>query len=196
MPKTGPKNKNLLVPEEIVMNQIYHIRDQKVMLDFHLALLYEVETRALKQAVKRKQQRFPEDFMFQLSKDEWRELITICDNLPNGVKYSPATPFAFTEQGVAMLSSILNSDRAVAVNIQIMRVFTRIRQMLTDNTALRLEIAEVKNAIEKISRKQDGQDKNIELIFEYIDRLQEKIEAPTPLERKQIGYKIAGSQQS
>lgn len=71
--------------------------------------------------------------MFQLTKNEWKELITICDNLPDGVQYSPATPFAFTEQGVAMLSSVLNSDRAVAVNIQIMRVFTKIRQMLTDN---------------------------------------------------------------
>ena len=88
-----------------------------------------------------------------------------------------------------MLSSILNSERAVSVNIQIMRVFTRIRQMLTDNTELRLEIAEIKNAVEKMSKKQDGQDKNIELIFEYIDRLQEKAEQPTP-ERRAIGFKV------
>ncbi len=139
---------------------------------------------ALKQAVKRKQQRFPEDFMFQLTKEEWRELITICDNLPDGAKYSPATPFAFTEQGVAMLSSILNSERAVSVNIQIMRVFTRIRQMLTDNTELRLEI-------EKIKRKLDNQDKNTELIFQHLDELNEKIKRPPLLpDREMVGYKI------
>lgn len=187
-----PESKEILIPDEFVINQIYHIRKQKVMLDFNLAKLYEVENRALKQAVKRKQQRFPNDFMFQLTKDEWREVITICDNLPEGVKFSPATPFAFTEQGVAMLSSVLNSERAVAVNIRIMRIFTRIRQMLMDNTELRLEISEIKQAIEKINKKQEGQDKNVELIFEYIDQLQDKIKDPTPIERKSIGYKIKG----
>src|SRR5690606_28453686 len=172
------KTDEIRIATETVMNQIFNIRGHKVMLDSHLALLYEVENRALKQAVKRKQSRFPNDFMFQLTKKEWRELITICDNLPQGVKYSPATPFVFTEQGVAMLSSILNSERAVAVNIQIMRVFTKIRQMLADNTELRMEIAEIKHAVQKIGKKQDGQDKNIELIFEYIDRLQEKASLP------------------
>ena len=88
------------------MNQIFNIREHKVMLDFHLALLYEVENRALKQAVKRKQQRFPDDFMFQLTKEEWHELITICDNLPEGVKFSPATPFAFTELCKALHNSV------------------------------------------------------------------------------------------
>jgi len=122
----------------------------------------------------------------ELTKDEWKELITICDNLPEGVKFSPATPFAFTEQGVAMLSNILNSERAVAVNIQIMRVFTRIRQMLTDNTELRLEI-------EKIKRKLDNQDKNTELIFQYLDELNEKIKRPPLLpDREMVGYKIGG----
>lgn len=181
---TKTKSDEITIATEMVMNQIFNIRRHKVMLDFHLALLYEVETRALKQAVKRKQQRFPEDFMFQLTKEEWRELITICDNLPDGAKYSPATPFAFTEQGVAMLSSILNSERAVSVNIQIMRVFTRIRQMLSDNTELRLEI-------EKIKRKLDNQDKNTELIFQYLDELNDKIKRPPLLpDREMIGYKI------
>jgi len=166
------------IATEAVMNQIFNIRGVKVMLDFHLASLYQVENRALKQAVKRKLQRFPEDFMFQLTKDEWRELITICDNLPEGVKYSPATPFAFTEQGVAMLSSILNSDRAIAVNIQIMRIFTRMRQLLSDNTEVKLEIAEIKYNVEQIAKKQKGHDQNIELLFEYIDRLQENTKLP------------------
>lgn len=124
--------------------------------------------------------------MFQLTKNEWKELITICDNLPDGVQYSPATPFAFTEQGVAMLSSVLNSDRAVAVNIQIMRVFTKIRQMLTDNDGLKLEI-------EKIKRKLDSQDKNTELIFQYLDELNDKIKRPPLLpDRERVGYKIKG----
>src|SRR5690606_30849087 len=108
MTMAEPKNDEIAIAAEVVMNQIFTIRGHKVMLDFYLSLLYKVENRVLKQAVKRKQQRFPEDFMFQLTKEEWRELITICDNLPEGAKYSPATPFAFTEQGVAMLSSILN----------------------------------------------------------------------------------------
>lgn len=90
-----------------IQAKIYHINGQRVMLDFDLASLYEVENRVLKQAVRRNLKRFPKDFMFQLSKGAWRELITICDNLPDGVKFSPATPYAFTEQGVAVLSAVL-----------------------------------------------------------------------------------------
>lgn len=185
-------NEEIAIATESVMNQIFTIRGQRVMLDVHLAQLYEVENRVLKQAVKRKQQRFPEDFMFQLSKDEWRELITICDNLPDGAKYSPATPFVFTEQGVAMLSSVLNSERAVAVNIQIMRIFTRIRQMLTDNAEIWREIAGIKIELTKQARSQDSQHKNIDLIFEYIDRLQEKVEPSTRPERNRIGFEVGG----
>ncbi|MDR2285608.1 MAG: ORF6N domain-containing protein [Sphingobacterium sp.] len=132
--------------------------------------------------------------MFQLTKDEWRELITICDNLPDGAKYSPATPFAFSEQDVAMLSSVLNSDRAVAINIQIMRIFTRMRQLLADNTEVKLEIAEIRYALEQIAKKQRGHDQNIELLFEYIDRLQEKEENTVikPNSKGEIGFKIGG----
>ncbi len=83
------------------------------MLDFDLAKLYQVETRVLKQAVRRNMERFPNDFMFQLNKKEWNELITICDNLPENIKFSPSMPFAFTEQGVAMLSSVLKSKKAI-----------------------------------------------------------------------------------
>ena len=95
-----------------IQSKIYEVRGQKIMLDFDLATMYEVENRALKQAVKRNGDRFPDDFMFQLSKSEWQELITNCDNLPETAKFSPATPFAFTEQGVAMLSSVLKSKKA------------------------------------------------------------------------------------
>lgn len=98
------------------------------MFDFDLAELYETENRTLKQAVKRNIERFPGDFMFQLTKIEWQELITNCDNLPEKVKYSPVTPFAFTEHGVTMLASVLRSRKAIEVNIQIVRAFVYLRQ--------------------------------------------------------------------
>ncbi|TCO95908.1 ORF6N domain-containing protein [Bacteroides heparinolyticus] len=113
---------------QLIQNKIFEIRGQRVMLDYNLAELYEVETRALKQAVKRNIKRFPPDFMFELTKSEWQELITICDNLPQNLKFSPALPFAFTEQGVAMLSSVLRSPQAIEVNISIMRAFVILRQ--------------------------------------------------------------------
>ncbi len=92
------------------------------MLDFHLAMLYNVETRVLKQQVKRNIERFPDDFMFQLTVIEWKELITNCDNL-GAMKFSPSFPYAFTEQGIAMLSGILRSSKAIKINISIMRAF-------------------------------------------------------------------------
>ena len=113
---------------QIIQNKIYEIRGIRVKLDFDLANLYDVETRVLKQAVKRNINRFPEDFMFELTKNEWQEVITICDNLPETIKYSPATAFAFSEQGVAMLSSVLRSKKAIEVNISIMRAFVALRQ--------------------------------------------------------------------
>ena len=176
---TKTENNEIAIADESVMNQIYVIRGQKVMLDRDLAALYGVETRVLKQAVRRNIDRFPEDFMFEMTTEElqnWRSQFVTSNSDRQGLRY---TPFCFTEQGVAMLSSVLNSKQAIYINIQIMRVFTRIRQMLADNTELRLEIAEIKQAVDKISKKQDGHNKNIELIFEYIDRLQEKAELPT-----------------
>ena len=98
------------------------------MLDFDLAAMYEVETRRLKEQVKRNIDRFPDDFMFQLSKTEWMELIAICDKLPEKIKHSPITPFAFTQEGVAMLSGVLRSQVAIQVNISIMRAFIVLRQ--------------------------------------------------------------------
>jgi len=170
----------ILISDSNIQNKIYLIRNQKVMLDFDLAALYEVETRALKQSVKRNLIRFPEDFMFQLTKNEWTEVITICDNLPRNIKFSPSTPYAFTEQGVAMLSSILNSDRAIIVNIQIIRVFTRVRQFIYDHADLRTEI-------EHIKIKLTNHDKNIELIFQYLDELLDKKDDLK--QRTRIGYK-------
>jgi len=127
----------------IIKTKIHNIQGNKVMLDFDLAELYEVETRVLKQAVRRNLKRFPDDFMFQLSKEVWKEVITNCDNLPENIKFSPTTPFAFTEQGVAMLSSILNNDKAVSVNIAIMRTFVALRQHLTDYGNLKEQVTQL-----------------------------------------------------
>ena len=170
--------KALIVPDEIVMNQIYFIRNQKVMLDKELAELYQVTTGVLNQAVQRNIKRFPSDFMFQLTDQEWSNLKSQIVTSSWGGRRS--LPYAFTEQGVAMLSGILNSDRAITVNIQIMRIFIRIRQMFIDNTELRLEV-------EKIKGKLDNQDKNMEIVFRYLDELIEVKNNPKP--RKRIGFK-------
>ena len=119
---------NLVINEENLIERIYFIRGEKIMLDFDLASLYETETRILKQAVRRNINRFPKDFMFQITKLEWNELITNCDIL-NSLKFSPSLPFAFTEQGVAMLSTVLRSEKAIEVNIAIMRTFVQLRKI-------------------------------------------------------------------
>jgi phage regulator Rha-like protein len=176
------KETSLIVPDEIIMNQIYYIREHKVMLDRDLATLYGVETKQLKRQVNRNMDRFPDDFMFELTKEEfenWRSLFGSSNSSDKmGLRYAP---YVFTEQGVAMLSSVLNSKKAISVNIQIIRIFTRIRKMLLDNTELRL-------AIEKLDRKTDNNSKNIEVVFRYLDELLEKKNNPQP--RKLIGYKL------
>src|SRR5437867_12726394 len=137
-----------LIPSNEIISQIFFIRSKKIMLDFHLALLYDVETRALKQQVKRNVERFPEDFMFQLTASEWKELITNCDNL-GSMKFSPATPYAFTEQGVAMLSVILRSRRATQVNISIMRAFVKMRELIDENKELKKKLDELESKYDK-----------------------------------------------
>lgn len=172
----------LMISDEIVMSKIYFIRGQKVMLDRDLAELYQVETKQLKRQVNRNIERFPDDFMFEMTKVEfenWRSQFGTSNSSDKmGLRYAP---YVFTEQGVAMLSSVLNSSKAIQVNIQIIRIFTRIRQMLLDNTELRL-------AIEKLERKTDNNTKNIEVVFQYIDELTEKKQIEK--RRTKIGYKI------
>lgn len=129
---------------QIIQKLIYEIRGQKVMLDFNLATLYGTETRTLKQAVKRNIERFPKDFMFQLNKGEWQELITIGDNLPEGVKFSPALPYAFTEHGVTMLASVLKSKKAIQMNIAIVRAFIALNQFALNYKDLADQIKELK----------------------------------------------------
>ena len=165
---------------EKIQTKIYEIRGQKVMLDFDLSAMYEVENRALKQAVKRNPDRFPNDFMFQLTKTEWQEVITICDNLPEGVKFSPATPFAFTEQGVSMLSSVLKSKKALQVNISIMRAFVFIRQYALTHRDL----------TEKLQALENKYDKQFKDVYDAINfLLQKDVQETEQKQRKRIGYK-------
>lgn len=147
-----------IIPEDILLNKIYEIRGHKVMLDSDLAELYGVETRTLNQAIKRNIERFPEDFMFQLTKEEWSSLISQIVTSKKGRGGTRKLPFAFTEHGVLMLSSVLNSQQAIQVNIQIVRIFTRLRNLLSDHTELQLEIADIKEHLQ-------NHDKNIELVF-------------------------------
>lgn len=148
------------------------------MIDKDLAALYQVETKQLKRQVRRNMDRFPEDFMFELSQQEFDDLRSQFGTSNwGGTRYAP---MAFTEQGVVMLSSILNSPIAIKVNIQIIRVFTKIREMLTDNLSLKLEIEEIK-------KKLSDHGKNIELVFNYLDELIEKKEDTKP--RKKIKSK-------
>ncbi len=168
------------LPDEQIANKIYMIRGQKVMIDRDLAELYGIETKRLKEAVKRNLYRFPDDFMFELTRDEfanWRTQIATSNSDRMGLRYAP---MAFTEHGVLMLSSVLNSKKAINVNIQIMRIFTRVKQMLTETMSLKIEI-------EEIRQKLQNQDKNIELVFSYLDELITKQENPVP--RKRIGFK-------
>lgn len=148
------------------------------MLDRDLAILYGIETKVLNQAVKRNMSRFPEDFMFQLTEIEFQNLKSqIVTSSWGG---SRKLPSAFTEHGVLMLSSVLKSDKAIQVNIQIMRIFTKVRQMLLDTTELKIDILQ-------IQKKLENHDKNIELVFSYLDELTEKKENEPP--RPTIGYK-------
>lgn len=168
----------VIVPEEVISSKIYLIRGEKVMLDRDLAELYEVETRRLNEQVKRNINRFPKDFMFQLTELEFENLKSQFATSSWGG--SRKLPNAFTEHGVLMLSSVLNSDKAINVNIQIMRIFTKVRQIITDNLSVKLDIEEIK-------KKLANHDKNIELVFNYLDELIEKQDKPKP--RKKIGYK-------
>jgi hypothetical protein len=170
------KETQLIVPDEIIMNTIYFIRGQKVMQDKDLAKLYRVTTGRLNEAVKRNLKRFPDDFMFQFNETETKNLISqIATSSWGGTR---KLPLAFTEQGVAMLSGILSSDRAIAVNIQTIRIFTRIRQLLLNNTKLRL-------AIEEIKRKQITTQKILNWFFNtWTNCLIKK--------KNQIGFKIKG----
>ena len=171
------------VPIERITSKIYLIRNIKVLLDKDLADLYGVETRVLNQAVKRHKKRFPDDFMFQLSKSEYESLISqFVTSKKSGRGGVRKIPYAFTEQGVAMLSGILNSDRAIAVNIQIMRTFTRLRKAILDNEEFRKELEEFKHLA----------DERFQIVFETLDQL---INIQTT-EKKKIGFTVKEKQKA
>jgi hypothetical protein len=165
-----------------IASYIYLIRGEKVMIDLDLALLYGVEVRRLKEAVRRNIKRFPQDFLFELSRDEHQSLRSQFATLKRG-QHSKYSPFAFTEQGVAMLSGILNSDRAIQVNIAIMRAFVQVRSFLESDKALSRKIEELEKAV-------SGHDENIKLIFIAIKELMEEKEKPAA--RTPVGFKIQG----
>jgi len=166
------------VPIEIITNKIYFIRNIKVMLDQDLAGLYGVETKVLKQAVRRNIKRFPDDFMFELTKEEKQSLRSQNVTLKRG-QHSKYLPFAFTEQGVAMLSSVLNSDRAIDVNIAIMRAFVQLRRLMASHDELANKLAELERHLR-------GHDDQIQAIFEAIQQLI----APTATKKKEIGFTV------
>ena len=170
------KSVTSLIDEKII-NKIYLIRGKKVMLDFDLAELYLVETKQLKRQVKRNPERFPGDFMFQLTTKEFENLRSqIGASSWGGTRY---LPMVFTEQGVAMLSSVLNSSTAIEVNIQIIRIFTKMKEMLLTNKDILLKL-------QKIETKLLAHDDDIKLIFNYLKKLLDPIPAAP---RKRIGFK-------
>lgn len=168
--------KRLNVPDEVIINKIYLIRGQKVMLDKDLALLYNVSTGNLNKAVKRNPKRFPKDFMFQLTNEEFKNLI-----FQNGTSSWGGTrkmPFAFTEQGVAMLSGVLNSDTAIDVHVRIIRLFAKLREMLLTQKDILLKLEQLENKV-------SSHDENIQMIFEALKQLLHPPQVP----RKRIGFK-------
>ncbi|MEN8187587.1 MAG: ORF6N domain-containing protein [Bacteroidota bacterium] len=163
---------------QVIQNKIYELRGQRVMLDFDLAEMYEVETRTLKQAVKRNLKRFPNDFMFQLTKEEFKSLTSqIVISKRGGTRYMP---FAFTEQGVSMLSAILNSEKAILVSIEIIRAFVMFRQHLADYKSLKKQIAKIENDM-------SIQFKDIHQALNYL--LQKEKQDSNQKNRKKIGFK-------
>ena len=172
------KEKSLAIPDEVVVGKIYLIRKHKVMLDIDLAELYQVDTGRLNEQVKRNADRFPEDFMFQLTNAEWESLrsqFAISKKGKGGRRYAP---FAFTEHGVLMLSSVLNSERAIQVNIQIMRIYSKLKGMIMDHKDILLKL-------EKLEGKVSKHEENFKVVFEY---LRELLNPKTEPMRK-IGFK-------
>jgi len=164
---------SLIKPEYETL--IFQFRGFKVMIDSDLAMLYDVPTKRLKEQVKRNIERFPEDFMFELTKNEKDELVANCDRLAS-LKHSSVNPLAFTEQGVAMLSSVLRSEKAIKMNIEIMRAFAHYRSLLRENEELKKEIMKLDAKLNHAFK----------FLLDKLDALHQK----TNEARKPIGYKI------
>jgi hypothetical protein len=183
-----------------IQNRIYEIRGERVLLDFDLAALYEVPTKVLNQAVKRNIKRFPKDFMFRLTSEEWHEVwsqfVTTSEEQTSmrsqivtasqGKRNTKTTPYAFTEQGVAMLSGILNSDKAIAMNVAIMRAFVEIRRILIQETDLRTQLKEIRERLGE-------HDTQLNAIYDAMENLLDEKAAQKKFEeRRRVGFKITG----
>ena len=183
---TAPKDSGYLIPVERIDNAILEIRGQKVMLDYDLAAIYGVSTKALNQAVKRNRDRFPEGFVFQLTGEEKAELVTNCDRLAT-LKHSSSVPYAFTamtlgmpqaaQHGAVMLASVLKSKRAMEVSVFVVRAFIRMRRMLTDQRRFATKLAELESKLAT-------HDKNFQIVFAAIKQLM----LPPEPRKKRIGF--------
>jgi len=174
--KTGVEG--TIIPEEIVINKIYYLRKEKVMLDRDLAELYGVKAIRLREQVKRNPLRFPEHFMFQLNEQEV-ELMVSQNAIPSKKQLGGTLPYAFTEHGILMLANVLKSERAIKVSIKIIELFVKLREFFVSHAELKLEL-------ERIKLKIENQDKNIEVVFSYIDELMKQKKQP----RTQIGFQL------
>ena len=170
--------KSVSIPIKSIVNKIISLRGEKVLLDRDLAELYGVETKLLKRAVRRNLHRFPSDFMFELTREEYNSLRSQFGTLKRG-GHSKYLPMVFTEQGVAMLSSVLNSDRAIEVNIAIMRAFVQLRKISSSHKQLAQKLREIETRLE-------DHDESIDAIFEAIQQLMRPPEKP----RKRIGFEV------
>jgi len=180
MKNASKEDKDVLIPEEVIMSKIILIRGQKVMISNDLAELYGVTTKRLNEQVKRNIKRFPPHFMFQLTEKEKDKVVANCDHLQN-LKYSPYLPFVFAEHGTVMLANILNSDRAIQVSIRIVDIYIKMRKYILTNKDLLLKI-------ERLEKRFDNQDEKIVLVFNYLKRFIEVQEKP----RKRVGFKPNG----
>ncbi|HEY5327547.1 MAG TPA: ORF6N domain-containing protein [Mucilaginibacter sp.] len=168
----------IIVPDEVLVNKIYLIREQKVMIDRDLAELYGVQAIRLREQVKRNQVRFPENFMFQLTEQEAEDMVSQ-NAIPSKQVLGGSLPYAFTEHGVLMLANVLKSERAVQMSIRIIEVFVKLRELLLTHKDIQL-------LVEQVEKKLIKQDQKIELLFTYLNKFIEKDDKP----RAPIGYKI------
>ena len=168
-------NKKITIPDEVIINKIYVIRDQKVMLDKDLAEIYNVETKRLKEQVRRNIDRFPASFMFELTKEKKNQLVANCDHLKK-LKFSPVLPKVFTEHGILMLSSVLNSELAVKMSVQIIETFVQLRKLANNYDDI----------MHKINEMESRNNEQFSEIYEVLQRLFSK---PKEQARKEIGYK-------
>lgn len=187
MKSMAKKELQVLVLEQKILNRIYVVRNEKVMLDRDLAELYGVETKRLKETVKRNIERFPKDFMFEMTATEftkWKENTALSVADKQGLRYAP---FCFTEQGVTMLSCILNSKTAIEVNLRVIRVFVKMREYALTHKEILMQLAKLEKEVSSNNSNTERNSKDIENIFMVLKELLEKESKPTP--RNKIGFK-------